>query len=402
MLNILIIKLSAIGDVIHCLPVAAALKRQLPEARIWWLVEPASAELLRGNPCVDEVLVFKAKDWVKEWPNPLRWAASINEASAFFGELRRQKFDAVLEMQGLLKSALLTLASGAKIRMGFADTREFADRFLSHKVDVGDYFGHYVPVVNINLKVAQSLLQLLGKETGPLAAEFCLPPVSTQARNKIDQLLSDLYIRNEETAPVGSLHSIPAPRAELVLKKPSIPAAMPTALASGRQKRLCAIIPGTTWITKIWPAGKWLQLCQRLVNELDYQLVFTGSTAERALNHRLHDDLNASLGTKSSVDITAKTSLLELAALFELCDLVIGGDTGPLHLAAAVGKPKVLGIYGSTPWRRNGPFGAQCRTIALGTWCQPCYAKTCAIGTVACLTNLTVEQVFEATLELLH
>jgi heptosyltransferase I len=419
-LKILIVKLSAIGDVIHCLPVAAALKKRLPDAKISWLVEAASAELLQGNPCVDEVIVFKAKRWLKDSGNPLNWPQTGALAWEFVSELRKQKFDAALEMQGLLKSSLLTFISGAKIRIGFAETRESADRFLTHKVDVGDYFGHYVPVVELNLKIAQALLEVLGQKSEKLPADFFLPPLAKVQVDKIETLLSHPHIRNgarqEEALAQSSVNggTRQAPAAELIPNKPSVPAMMPvpamipvpammpiSGQAPGAKSKICAIIPGTTWVTKIWPEEKWLELSRRLARDFNYRLVLVGAGAERDVNTRLAEQLQSELAPGLVTDLTGQTSLLELVALFQKCDLVIGGDTGPLHLAAAVGKPKVLGIYGSTPWRRLGPYGPQCRSVASGIWCQPCYSKTCAIGTVACLTDLSVDEVFGAVTELI-
>jgi ADP-heptose:LPS heptosyltransferase len=320
-------------------------------------------------------------------------------------------------MQGLLKSSLLAVASGAKIRIGFAKTREWADHFLTHKVDVGDYFGHYVPVVDLNLQIAESLLQLLGKGDGKLPVEFSLPSISAAASQKVRHLLEKPpYKRNEisvEIAPTIARQpaasvlfgekGFKAPSTPRVPSTPGVPltpGAPSTASNSNGPQRVCAIIPGTTWTTKIWPEEKWLELCERLSSEFDYQLVFVGSCAEQKVNARLTERLNSILAKPNAVDLTGQTTLLELAALFEMCEMAIGADTGPLHLAAAVGKPKVLGIYGSTPWRRNGPYGEQCSSVALGIWCQPCYAKSCALGNTGCLTNLTADKVFAAAREL--
>ena len=100
------------------------------------------------------------------------------------------------------------------------------------------------------------------------------------------------------------------------------------------------------------------------------------------------------------IDLTCKTSLLDLVALFERVDLVVGPDTGPLHLAAAVGKPKVIGIYGSTPTGRLESYGTHSRSVSLGLWCQPCYAKICPLNTIDCLRRLTAETVLRSITDL--
>jgi heptosyltransferase-1 len=422
-LNILIVKLSAIGDVIHCLPVAAELKASLPDAKICWLVEAGSADLLLNNPCVDEVIVFQSKNWVKKGGNPANWFAIGDEAQTFFSNLRKRKFDAVLEMQGLLKSSLVAYVTGAPIRIGFADTREFADRLLTHKVNVGDYFGHYVPVVELNLQIAYALIRLLGHEPAMQIPEFYLPPPGVAQVEKVERLFAPLLvsprvaedatrkdIQNDVSHGAGSveqkmgvnmhIRNMLAESAET----PNLPTGDNLASASlstiSDHRIVCAIIPGTTWITKIWPEERWVELCRMLSETLKFQLVLIGSKAERKINSRLAESLERS-GLTDFIDLTGETSLLELVSVFEHCDVVVGGDTGPLHLAAAIGKPKILGIYGSTPSKRNGPYGKQCVSLSLKKWCQPCYSKTCALKTVECLTDLSTQSVFEAICNLI-
>ena len=164
-MRILIVKLSAIGDVIHALPVAAYLKKALPDAHISWLVEQASLDLVSNNPAIDEPIVFSGKRWLSQLGQSDNWWRNIGEANNLFSDLRKAKYDVVIELQGLLKSSLLARATGARVVAGFDDTREFADRFLTHKLNVGDYFGHDVPVVELNLRVARYVLEVLGAKS---------------------------------------------------------------------------------------------------------------------------------------------------------------------------------------------------------------------------------------------
>jgi len=110
------------------------------------------------------------------------------------------------------------------------------------------------------------------------------------------------------------------------------------------------------------------------------------------------DLLSGTIGRVAN--LTGRTSILDLIALFKMADLVIGADTGPLHIAAATGKPKVVGIFGSTPDKRNGPYGQQCRTIALALSCQPCFTKICPLGTTACLKDMSDQYVFDRLTEM--
>lgn len=394
-MKILIVKLSAIGDVIHCLPVASAIKALLPDAHLTWLVDKGSAELLLNNACVDEVMTFEGKQWSKEVKSPQRWPVIASEVLEFGRDLKSRNFDVALEMQGLFKSGLLALISGAKIRMGFNGTREFAESFLTHRINVGDYFGHDVPVVELNLKIVSALLEEIGRSAPLPDPIFSLPPVTPAVHQKVRVLLSvllpSLHIRNDER-PSGNTAS---GSLRLAPDAPSVPDSMPR-LKSGTPDcgGVCALIPGTTWVTKIWPAEHWYQLGLELVRKYNYRLLIIGARSESAENNELCKRLNLAQDG-CALDLTNQTSLLDLAEIFRYADLVVGGDTGPLHLAAAVGLPAVVGIYGSTPWRRNGPYGKQCRSVSLQLACQPCYSKHCKIRTLECLRSLSVESVMQ-------
>jgi len=109
-----------------------------------------------------------------------------------------------------------------------------------------------------------------------------------------------------------------------------------------------------------------------------------------------------SINNGSVLNLTGKTDLLELIALFDLADLVIGADSGPIHLASAVGKSKVIGILGSTPQKRNGPYGKNSYVIALNLDCQPCFKKECPLHTLACLKDLSAQQVYDEIMDFIE
>jgi len=367
-LKILIIRLSAIGDTIHTLPVAAEIKRRFPDAQVTWLVEPPSAPLLVNNPVVDRVIVLRRKSWLSGLTRPWRWPSVALEVKQAVDDLRRSQFDAVLDVQGLVKSAIWAAASGSPVRIGFAGAREGASALLTDKVDVGDYFGADVHVVKHHLKLADYLFRRLGKEEtgagGPQAASFPLPAVPAQAVAKVEALL-------DEAAGAAAHQDI-------------------------SMARRAVLVPGTTWPSKIWPPGSWTALGRLLADRLGFRICLAGGGGEAATNSAITRELRDGEPPVAVVDLTGKTSLLDLICLFQRADLVVGGDTGPLHLAAAVGKPRVVGVYGSTPAGRNGPYGPQCLTVNLGLWCQPCFEKICPLSTTACLKELTPETVLAA------
>lgn len=369
-LKILIIRLSAIGDTIHSLPVAAALKRRTGEAEITWLSEPASLPLLEGNPAVDRVVCFPKKAWLNSAGKPWLWPGTFTGIGALVSELRSARFDLVLELQALFKSGIWAGLSGSPVRVGFAHAREGSQIFLTDRVDVGDYFGPDRHVVDLNLSLVDYACRRLGiagsEGTGPASAadqvEFPLPAPPEESARKIDQAL----------AAGGSDRPV----------------------TGGTTAGVAVLIPGTTWPSKIWDWQSWTKLAQFLSSRLGYRICLIGADSESATNGQIAGRLQNECPGMSLLDLTGQTSLVDLIALFKRVDLVVGADTGPLHLAAATGRPKVVGVYGSTPTGRNGPYGPQCRTVNLGLSCQPCFEKICPLSTTACLKDLTPDRVF--------
>lgn len=359
-MDILLIRLSALGDVIHGLPVAAYLKETIPGARISWLVEPPSAPLVLNNPAIDHVIVFPKKKWRSGLANPGLWYETATGIAGFHKSLQQSGFTAALDLQGLLKSALLAVASGAPRRFGFRGTREGADRLLTDAIDVGDYFGYGQHVISLNLKLAHQMCHRLGYAPAEppdfgsrYPAVFPLPRPPQESLDRVENWLA-------------------------------APASAP----------LAVLIPGTTWNTKIWPQERWADLAIKLATEDGYRVAVVGGPPETLTNAYIEGEFGKRATAGGFINLTGQTSLLDLIALFRRTTLVVGADTGPLHLAVAVGTPQVVGVYGATPIGRNGPFGAQTHAVALDLDCQPCHQKRCPLGTIACLQDLPAERVY--------
>jgi heptosyltransferase I len=367
-LKVLIIRLSAMGDIIHGLPAAALLRDRLPDLELSWLVEAAGVPLLARNPAVDRVIVFPKRKWLEQLRSVSGIGATAAEAGSFVGSLKELKLDAVLDLQGLFKSSFLGFLSGANLRFGFKGTREGAERLLTHALDVGDYFGRGAHVVDLNLRLARHACRvLLGEPSDTEAAET-----------------SSSFIYGPARFP------LPAPPTETV-------AALRSRLSDQGLRPpspLIAFVPGSTWETKIWPVHHWRRLAELCLSRVAGPLVLLGGARER--------DTSAAIAAGLAdrvLDLTGRTDIDDLLAVFQETDIVVGADTGPLHLAAAAGKAKVIAVFGSTPAARNGPYGAQCLSVNLELDCQPCFKKICPLATLACLKNLAPETVFEHVLE---
>jgi len=294
--HILIVKLGSIGDIVHTLPAAAAIRRHLPSAEISWVVEKRAAEILRGNPVIDRLIEIdtkglRAKGGVDDMLRELRDQV---------GELRKSRFDLAIDFQGLLKSALVAKVSGARRRWGFAGRalREPPSRILltdSVKIPRRTH------IVNKNLLLASAALGFEPDSTPP---EF----------------------------PIAFNHA---------------DAAEADAIVQGIGPRFAILNPAGGWWTKLWDAENYGRLADRLWDEMRLPSVIVYGPGQEALAQK------AVAGSKSGKAVVAQPSLKGLYALAKKASVYVGGDTGPTHIAIAAGAP-IVGIFGPTEWWRNG------------------------------------------------
>ncbi len=337
--HILIVKLSAIGDVIHTLPALNAIRRHFPHAQITWLVEEAAAGLLEGHPALDRVLVSRRKYWLRGLRGPER-CQHLSEMAAFIKNLRDTRYDMILDFQASLKGGvLIALARGVR-KIGFGkglEHQEHSHLFLNEKV----------PAVDMEIHALTRGLLLLAQIGIPTRRiEYGLP-VSARDRDHIGRLLSVTGI--------------------------------------DPQTKVVAINPVAQWETKLWDNRKFAALADLLIERYDVSIVFTGGPADRPTVAAIMVQMQ-----HRAFDFTGKTSLLGLAALYARVACLISTDTGPMHLGAAVGIP-VVALFGPTaPWR-TGPFGEGHRIVHTDCSCAPCYQRRCE--TAHCMAGITVAQV---------
>lgn len=318
--RILIIKPSSFGDVIHTLPVLNGLGHKFPRAKISWLVSTSCAGLLEGHPALDEVIRFDRKRYGRIG----RSFRITLEFAAFVRDLRARRFDLVLDLQGLFRSGFMSMASGAATRVGFASARELAWLFYTHRINVGDQEMHATDRYYL-------FARSLGFADVPITFNL---PVRASARAAVEATLT-----REGIAP-------------------------------GEPYVLMA--PGTRWETKRWPAEHFAAVARRIQSEHGLPIVLTGMPDEAEIAGRV-----AELAGGRMVDLTGKTGLAEVIALVAGATIVLMHDSGPMHLATALGKPMVA-IYGPTSPQRTGPY-RRAETIArLDLPCSPCYLKRLA------------------------
>jgi lipopolysaccharide heptosyltransferase I len=322
--RIALIKPSSLGDIIHCLPVATALRRRFPDAYLCWVVNHTYAPLLQDHPDLDATLPF---DRSAARRGVLQAAFTYHQ---WIRRLRRQAFDLVIDLQGLLRSALLTVATGAPRRVGLSSAREGARWFYTDVVPVADF--QALHAVDRYWLAAEAL----GAGAGPKRFRLTIPDA--------DQGWATDFLRE-------------CPRPWLLLG------------------------PGSRWVTKRWPPEHFASLARQAQDRFGGTVIFVGGREEMALAQAVAAHLTGPVR-----DLTGRTSLPRLAAVLARADVMLANDTGPLHLAAALGRP-VVAPYTCTKVLLNGPYGAESGAVETRIGCQGSYLKRCP--RLDCMTELT-------------
>jgi lipopolysaccharide heptosyltransferase I len=332
--RIALIKPSALGDIVHSLPVLAALRQRYPEAHIAWVVNRSFEPLLAGHPDLDETIVFER--------NALRAGLmnSVLMTMRFLSRLRRRRFDLVIDLQGLLRTGLMALASGATRRVGLASAREGAVRAYT---DVVSDAGHS-HAVDRYWTVAEAL---------------------------------------------GTTHKT------IRFQVPVAPAAAQWALAQldGAPRPWLMLGVGARWQTKRWPTTHFAALLQQAQQRFGGTAVLVGGPDETMLAHDTARRLRGPVR-----NLTGRTTLPQLVAVLQLADVMIANDTGPLHLAAALGRP-VVAPFTCTQVRLTGPYGQPASAVETQVWCRGSLRKTC--DRLECMSELTPARLWPLVEEVL-
>ena len=347
--NILIIRLSAIGDVINVLPALRRLRAQFPGSRITWLVEDRASEILRDHPDIDEVIIYPRKKWQSGILKVNRSLNIISESLSFYKKLRKNHYDLVIDFQGNLKSAVMNLITGSGNRLGFGRGYCKELNYLSTQHHAYPA-GKKIHRIEKNL----SLLKELDIETTFLQPEL---PVTKDDEEYISNFI-------EEKAD------------------PSLP--------------IIIIHPGTSKFGsfKQWPSESYTLLADMIQDKYDANLILTWGPGEL-------DVVNEIAGSMihNSLPACETKSIKQLTALIKRATLFIGGDTGPLHIASIMGIP-VIGIYGPKDPAIYGPYDGTAIVIKKDVPCSPCRKRTC--GDPICMSSILPEDVFSGVEKLMQ
>mgnify|MGYP005854008443 FL=1 len=345
-MRVLIVKISALGDVVHALPVLPYLHSVEPNLEIDWLLESSFAPLLDGSQCVSHVHRLDTKLWRR----PGRMLQSPGEILRVVLALRRPRYDVCLDLQGNSKSGLFTVLCGAPLRYGFdaGGVREWPNLLATNRrVAIGEADHH---IGDRALRVARE----------------AFPGGRRQVQSsplQVDQAtLAAVAQRLQQHRLAG--------------------------------QKLVLLHPGTTWKTKRLSVEFWVKLARDLAeNDGLHLLLSWGNKSELA---ELQNIVKCVSGP---VNVWPRSSLREFMALLAQVDLVIGGDTGPVHIAAALGTPTVS-CYRATDRLRNGPRGGRHTLLQSPMPCSPCLRKDCSENE-ACSSSINVREVIAAAQRLL-
>jgi heptosyltransferase-1 len=342
-LDILIIKLSAIGDVVHSLPLLEVLRGRFPSGRIDWVIEEAASNLVEGHPDLDQLIVFPRKGWLDRFSRKRDYINVGKELITFFGELRRREYDVVIDLQGLLKSGVLTCFARGSRKIGLSGAREGSFLFVNERVG---FPGPDIHALDRYLCVAKHLGVADPVWSGKI-------PIYEADKRYMDDLLEGLE----------------------------------------GNRALVAVNPMGKWESKLWGLERFACLADVINENLGAAIIFTGSESDKSAVEKIIAGMRT-----EALNLAGKTNLKQLAYLYEKCAVVVSTDTGPMHVAAAMGSP-VVAIFGPTSPVKTGPYGRKHRVVRAGLDCSPCFKKSC--DHMSCMKGITAEQVYETVREVI-
>jgi lipopolysaccharide heptosyltransferase I len=340
--RILIIRPSALGDVCRSVPVLAALRARWPHATIDWLVQDAFADAIAAHPALSQVVPFPRREL-----SPLARPDKLLAALKWGNQLRRRRYDLVIDCQGLMRSGVMTLATGAPARLGAADARELAPLAYTRRVPASGG----MHAVDRMLALAQAAIDTFGAAE-PIDAPDMRLYTSPEHRARADRTLAD--------APGGPL---------------------------------VVLAPTSRWPAKQWPDERFAQVAAAMLERTDATLVIVGGPGEQGQCERtcaLGD------GDRRVVDLVGRTGIGELMAIVQRSALVVANDSAVLHMAVGFDRPLVA-LFGPTLTGLVGPYQREGDVIQHASPSHPSAHKHAA--NAGMMRAIVAEEVIQAALE---
>lgn len=383
-MNILFVRLSYIGDILHATPTARWIKEHYPDAKLHWIVTPSMVELLEGNPYVDEIIPWERDEYEahsKKLHIPTMWRMWW-ELKA---KLEPYKFDVAVDVQGRLITGLVLLASGAPIRLGLGGTKELNWLFTNYKTKPST--DH---VIKRYVEVAQLLKEAVTKQAN---LETPLKPVDNGLDTETLHTVSAKKMYHMDFYVLSKLHTWAEEQWKTIDNHSS--------LNRGEVEKplRVGLVLGTSWATKEWPQEKWYSLIKSLQYRANF--VCLGGPKEATQYKPLMDSLAAEGIDQIMLNMLGKTTLQEVGALIESCDVVVTADTGSLHIALALDKP-VVALFGPTDPKLWGPLTGTFKVLVNDELdCLGCRKRRCPKPDQYCMSGIEPVRVKKAIFELI-
>jgi len=352
--RILLIKLSAFGDVLHALPVLVKLRARYPQARIDWLISPENADLVRHHPALSNTVLFARRDY-GQWNRMLAAGAGLLK---LVSALQSANYDLVIDLHGQFRSALFTLACGAPVRIGF-------DRPVRFTADQG-----WVPTTRHGWR---------GAREGSWLAYTHRIPIPTLDVHAVDRYLWLGPILGLDDSPPDLRVYWPGEFddwADSFLRRQGI-------------RSFALLVPGTLWRTKHWHEQGFAAVGRYLMRQ-GLTVILLGTKRERARCEAI------AAACPGALDLSGQTTLSQLAALMNRSAISVTNDSGSMHLAVALNRP-VISVFGPTNPSWVGPYGRADAVVRANLPCSPCYFRRLSQcpNDHACMKQISAEQVIE-------
>lgn len=319
--KILIVRLSALGDSIHTIPLANALRKQYPNVQLDWIVEDKAEKFIVNNPLLNNVYVLERKKW-KKMPK----IQAFKEFFNIIKKIRNEKYDVVIDTQQLLKSAVIMGLSNGKRKIALDGGRELSGLFANEIIKTNrKQFDINYHVVKRNLEIA-SYLDCINIEP-----EFIIPDFSNDYTEEIVKIVENL----------------------------------------DKSKKTIVIAPATTWENKHWTIDGWVDV----INEFKdiCNIILTATEKEKFLTENILSKINGG----NIIDLTGKTSIADLVYISKNADIVISPDSGSAHIAWASSCSAIITLFFATSANRTAPYGCNYYSLSTSAGCSPCMKKHC-------------------------
>jgi len=346
--KILIVRLSAIGDVVHVLPALRSLRSNFPDSKITWLVEDKASDILKDHPDIDEVITFPRRKWQRNILKISKITNTLSEIFSFYEKLRKDRYDIVIDFQGNLKSGVMTIMTGSENRIGFEKgyCKEFNYLFTTHRIR---------PLHKRMHKIDKNLTLLRGLN---IETAFHRPELPVSKED--EKYISKFFRTNvNDSLPI------------IVVQ--------PCTSKFGSYKQ--------------WPVSNYALLADKILESCEANVIFSWGPGEIKVVKKIVRNM------KHKALVACKTkSIKQLIELIRRANLFIGGDTGPLHIASILDIPTV-GIYGPKDPVIYGPYHSKAVVVRKELWCSPCKRRTCPDP--ECMTSILPDDVFHAVNKLM-